>query len=211
MTTPHLKKSMGRLPSRLGLLIPVVFACFALAQSAQAVGPEPNEGNLIVNMAEQDDAVAELGSDTVEAAMGQAANTPNQRVINFNIKKPLECAGGDVILSGNVLVTFKHTSPGVVQPTSLKLEGFTGIAKSGNRKLVAKDLRGAGSFSVQHENGNGEGKFGIQFKVTGPGLPGGSPLRILVTYSPNVYIFEQGEVKKLIPDARPTVRCITSP
>jgi hypothetical protein len=132
-------------------------------------------------------------------------------VINFNIKKPLQCAGGDVVLSGNVLVTFEHTSLGVVQPTSLKLEGFTGTAKSGNRKLVAMDLRGVGGLSVHHENGKGEGKFGIEFKVTGPGLPGGSPLRILVRYSPNVYIFEEGDVKKLIPDARPTVRCIRSP
>ena len=208
MTTPHLKKSMHWSPSRLGLLlVPVVFACFALSQSARAVGPELNEGDLIVNMAEEDDAVAELGSDTVEAAMGQAANTPNKRVINFNIKKPLQCAGGDVILRGNVLVTFKHTSPGTVQPTSLKFEGFTGTAKSGNRKLVAKDLRGAGDFKVKHVDGHGKGKFSFEFKVTGPGLPGGSPLRIRVLYQINEYIFEEGEVKKLTPDDRPVVRC----
>ena len=199
---------MGRSPSRLGLLlIPVVFACFAFAQSARAVGPEPNEGDLIVNMAEEDDAVAELGSDAVEAATGQAANTPNKRVINFNIKKPLQCAGGEVTLRGNVLVTFKHTSLGVVQPTSLKLEGFTGTAKIGNRKLVAKNLRSTG-FTAEKKNGHGEGKFNFEFNVTGPGLPGGSPLRIRVLYSPNVYIFEEGEVKRLIPDERPVVRCI---
>jgi hypothetical protein len=29
--------------------------------------------------------------------------------------------------------------------------------------------------------------------------------------SPNVYIFEEGVVKRLIPDDRLTVRCITSP
>src|ERR1700748_1387829 len=88
---------------KLALLLGI----FAGVQNVQA---EPNEADPIVNMAEEDDAVVQPGSDTVEAAMGQAANTPNQRVINFNIKKPLECAGGDVILSGNVLVTFKHTS-----------------------------------------------------------------------------------------------------
>jgi hypothetical protein len=193
------------------LFIALLLAGFAVAQSAQAVAPEPNEDDVIGNVAEENAAVAELGSDTVEAAMGQAANTPNKRVISINIKKPLQCAGGDVILRGNLMVTFKHTSLGVVQPTSLKFEGFTATAVSGNRKLVTKDLRGGGGLSVHHENGHGEGKFGIEFKVTGLGLPGGSPLRIRVIYSPNVYIFEEGEVKKLIPDARPTVRCITSP
>ena len=221
MTTLHFKKSMGRSPSRLGLLlIPVVFACFAFAQSARAVGPEPNEGDLIVNMAEEDDAVAELGSDAVEAATGQAANTPNKRVINFNIKKSLQCAGGDVILRGNVVVTFKHTSVGVVQPASLKLEGFTGTAKIGNRKLVAKNLKFTRPVSIEKLNGHGEGGFSFQFHVTGPRIGAGSPLRILVRYpcgeaiglgkpcpSPNRYIFEDGKVTKVIP-AKPKVDCI---
>jgi hypothetical protein len=70
-----------------------------------------------------------------------------------------------VILRGNVLVTFKHTSPGTVQPTSLKFEGFTGTAKSGNRKLVAKNLRGAGDFKVKHVDGHGKGKFSFEFKL----------------------------------------------
>jgi hypothetical protein len=211
MTTLHLKKSMGRSPSRLGvLLIPVVFACFALSPSAQAVGPEPTEGDLIGNMAEEDDAVADLGGDMVEAATGQAANTPNKRVINFNFKKPLQCAGGDVILRGNVLITFKHISPGKVVPTSLKLEGFTGTAKSGNRKLVAKNLKLGGGFGgskVAHNNGRGDGQFDFEFIVTGPPLPGGRPLRIRVFYQMNKYIFHEGEVKKLTPDNRPVVRC----
>ena len=66
-------KSMGRSPLQLGFfLAALAVACSVMpfAQSAQAVGPEPNEGDLIGNMAEEDDAVAELGSDTVEAAMG---------------------------------------------------------------------------------------------------------------------------------------------
>ena len=37
MTTPHLKKSIGRSPSRLALLvIALVFACLGIRQSAQA-------------------------------------------------------------------------------------------------------------------------------------------------------------------------------
>jgi len=191
------------------LFIALLFASFAVVQSAQAIGPEPGEEDLIVNMAEEDDAVVELGGDTVEAATGQAANTPNKRVINFNIKKALQCAGGDVILIGNVVVTFQHTSLGIVQPISLELEKFTGIAKAGNRKLVAKKPRPCcgPQYTVTNVNGHKEGVFSFEFDVTGSGLPGGSPLNILVRYKPNVYIFEEGEVKKLIPDAKPTVRC----
>jgi hypothetical protein len=211
MTTPDSKTSIGRSPLRLGFfLAALAVACLALmpfAQSAQAVSPEPNEGDLIGNMAEEDDAVAELGSDTVEAAMGQAAENPNKRVINFNFKKPLQCAGGDVILSGKVVVTFRHLSTGKVVPHSIKLEGFTGTAKSDNRKLVAKELRIEG-LTVKHDNGRGDGQFDFQFIVTGPALPvGRRPLRIRVFYQMNKYIFHQGEVKKLTPDDRPSVRC----
>ena len=112
-----------------------------------------------------------------------------------------------MILHGNVLITFKHLSTGFVRPTSIKLEGFTGTAKSGNRKLVAKELRIEG-ITVKHDNGLGDGKFDFQFIVTGSGLaPGGRPLRIRVLYQMNKYIFHQGEVKKLTPDDRPVVRC----
>jgi hypothetical protein len=197
MTTPHLKNSMDRSPSRLGLLlIPVVFACFALTQSAQSVGPEPGE----------DDAVAELGSATVEAAMGQAANTPNKREIPFNIKKPLQCAGGDVILSGNLVITFIHPRVGVVTPHSVKLEGFRGLAKSGNRKLEATKPRVLEQ-DFRLDEATKEGRFGVQFHVTGPGLPGGSPFRIRVEYKPNVYKYADGKVTKLTPDPMPIVRC----
>jgi hypothetical protein len=43
MTIPHLKKSIGRSSSRLALLlIPLVFACFMLSHSVQAVSPTPD-------------------------------------------------------------------------------------------------------------------------------------------------------------------------
>jgi hypothetical protein len=45
MTTPRLIKSIGRSPLRLALLlIPLLFACFAIAQSARAVSPPPDGG-----------------------------------------------------------------------------------------------------------------------------------------------------------------------
>jgi len=145
-------------------------------------------------------------------------------VINFNIKKPLECAGGDVVLTGNVVVTFKHTDLGVVQPSSLKIEGFKGIAKAGNRKLVAKNLHFTrGVSSIEKVNGHKEGEFSFEFHVTGPGLPGGAPLNILFRYgcghdfrppakrtpcpNPNRYEYEDGKVTKMMA-AKPKVECI---
>src|SRR5438128_7053760 len=107
MTTPPLKKSICRSPLRLDFfLAALAVACFALmpfAQSAQSVGPEPNDGDLVGNMAEEHDAVADLGSDTEDAAVGQAATTPNNtQVMPIKIKQFLRCASGDVILGGNV-------------------------------------------------------------------------------------------------------------
>jgi hypothetical protein len=228
MTTPPPKKSIVRSPLRLGFfLAPLAVACLALmpfAQSAQAVGPEPNEGDLIGNVSEEDDAVADLGGDMVEAAVGQAAETGNRQVIPFHFEKNLQCAGGKVTLDGKVVVTFKHTSLGVVQPHSLKLEGFRGTAKSGNRKLVAKKLRFTRAVSIEENvTGHKEGQFSFEFKVTGPGLPvAREPLIILVRYGcgedfrprdlrtpcsrPNRYIFEEGKVTKMIPD-KPRVEC----
>src|SRR4029453_11248699 len=103
MTTPRLIKSIGRSPLRLALLliIPLLFACFAIARSAHAVSPEPNEGDLIGNMAQKDDAVVELGSDTGNAAAGQS--TPiqigyNKWVIPIDFTQQLQCASGSVIV-----------------------------------------------------------------------------------------------------------------
>ena len=57
MTTPHLKKSIGRSSLRLALLlIPLVFACFALSPMAQAVIPAPDGGYPGGNTAEGDNA-----------------------------------------------------------------------------------------------------------------------------------------------------------
>ena len=209
MTAPHLKKSIGRSPLRLGFFLPALaVACFALmpfAQSAQAVSPEPNEGDLIGNMAEEDDAVAELGSDTVEAAMGQAANTPNKREIQIKITKPLQCAGGNVILSGKVVVTFRHPEVGLVLPHSVKLTGFKGTAVAGNRALQAKNFKWKWFDRGDHQKEK-ERSFNFEFLVTGPGIGAAPPLRFLVRYT-NTYEWEKGNVTKFFPDNSPTVRC----
>jgi len=213
MTTPPLKKSIGRSPSRLGLLlIPVVFACFALAQSAQAVGPEPNEGDLIGNVTEEDNAVLELGSDAVGAAMGQAAENPNKRVLQIkDFEKFLQCAGGKVKLSFKVMVTFTQPRTGVVVRHSIKFLEFKGTAVAGGgRKLEAteKDLKFLHLPTKSINEAKKEGRFGFEFIVSGPGLPASSPFQFLVRYHDNFYKWREGKVTgNVIWDKTPIVKC----
>ena len=147
---------------------------------------------------------------TENGAMGQQPREkqPNQWVIPINIKKPLQCAGGEVTLHANLVVTFMNVPEfEVVTRPPLKLEGFRGTAVSGARKLEVKqqDVKFLPFFNV--DTGLREGKFGIEFKVSGPGLPGGAPLRFRVTLSPIAYKFRDGKVTKIIPDDTPVVRC----
>ena len=65
---------MGRSPSRLALLlIPLVFACFALPNKAQAVNPPPDGGYPGANTAEGDNALLNLTSGTFNTAVGFAS------------------------------------------------------------------------------------------------------------------------------------------
>jgi hypothetical protein len=198
------------------LFIALLFACFAIAQSAQAVSPEPNEGDPNGNTAEGENAVLDLSPDTESGAMGQLTAKrigDNKWVIPISFAKPFQCAGGNVTFRTNVLVTFSHQGLGLVKPTSLNFQGFTGVAASGNRRLVAKDLRST-LFKPLEKKVQGVGKlaaFNFEFEVAGPGLPGGSPLRINVTYSSNIYVFAEGKVKQLTPDPTPFIKCRPKP
>jgi hypothetical protein len=77
MTTLGLIKAIGRSPSRLALLlIPLVFACFALSPAAQAVSPPPVGGYSGQNTATGDYALFNLTRGTRNTAIGfQALNT----------------------------------------------------------------------------------------------------------------------------------------
>jgi hypothetical protein len=208
MTTPRLIKSIGRSPLRLALLlVPLLFVCFAIAQSAHAVSPEANEGDLIGNMAEEDDAVAKLGSGTQNAAAGQSIKIGhNKWVIPIDFTKPLQCAGGNVIVHANLVVTFKNVPDVGVVRHELKLEGFTGTATNGSRKLEAKDLEFLPYVKVDSKNGGPA--FGFKFIVTGPGFQNGvAPLSFNVIYNGNRYKFRDGKVTHLIADDTPLVRC----
>jgi hypothetical protein len=208
MTTPRLIKSIGRSPLRLALLlVPLLFACFAIAQSAHAVSPEGNEGDLIGSMAEDDDAVAELGSGTGTAAAGQSIKIGhNKWIIPIDFTKPLQCAGGNVIVHANLVVTFKNVPDVGVVRHELKLEGFRGTATNGSRKLEAKDLKFLPYVKVDSKNGGPA--FGFKFIVTGPGFQQGvAPLSFNVIYNGNRYKFKDGKVTHLIADDTPLIKC----
>ena len=209
MTTPRLIKSIGRSPLRLALLlvIPLLFACFAIARSAHAASPEPNERDLIGNMAEEDDAVVELGSGTQNAAAGQQIGH-NKWVIPIDFTKPLQCAGGNVIVHANLVVTFKNVPDVGVVRHELKLEGFRGTATNGSRKLEAnpKDLKFLPYVKVDSKNGGPS--FGFTFIVTGPGFQQGvAPLSFNVIYNANRYKFKDGKVTHLNADNTPLIKC----
>jgi hypothetical protein len=128
MTTIHSIKSIGRSPLRLGLfLIPVVFACFALAQSARAVTSEPKGSNPNGKMAEEETADLDVSSDEANAATGQQAieDHPNRRVFRFNFRDLRQCASGNVTMGGELVVTFQnHVRGGRRAMTSrVKLNG----------------------------------------------------------------------------------------
>jgi trimeric autotransporter adhesin len=76
MTTPHLRKSIGRSHLRLAfLLIPLVFACFALSPTARGVLPlpTPDGGYPGQNTAEGTNALFSLTTGTQNTAIGSQA------------------------------------------------------------------------------------------------------------------------------------------
>jgi len=118
-----------------------------------------------------------------------------------------------VIVHANLVVTFKNVPeagrfPGGVVRHELKLEGFTGTATNGSRKLEAnpKDLKFLPYVKVDSKNGGPA--FGFKFIVTGPGFQQGvAPLSFNVIYNANRYKFKDGKVTHLIADDTPLVRC----
>src|SRR5216110_1798630 len=74
MTIPHLRKSIGRSPLRLGfLLIALALAWFALSPPAQAVTPPPDGGYPGFNTAEGDFALNSQTTGSSNTAIGNRA------------------------------------------------------------------------------------------------------------------------------------------
>jgi hypothetical protein len=183
---------MGRWPSRLALLlIPLVFARFALAQSAQAVTPEPDGGYPNGETTEEDSALLDLSTDAENAAMAQSAKdpTPNHREITINwLPIPtVPCAFGseEVDLRGILKLAFRaqeFRGARTVRPVNVELQqGFSGtcpspkpstektclvgIGQTTRRRYVARELQ-AKDIDSPALNGVGIGTFKLRVLIT---------------------------------------------
>lgn len=191
------------------LFIALLLASFAVAQSARAVIPEPEGGNPNGNMTVEETADLDVSSGEANAATGQQANEnhPNRRTFGFNFRDPRQCAGGDVTMGGELVVTFQNDvrrTVVTVKPKFVAVKGFSGKAQSGNRTLRVESVDLKDTVATLF----GTGTFKIEMIVTGPALPGGRPLRLKVLFSPNGYKFENGLVTDFNPDRTPKVDCI---
>jgi hypothetical protein len=106
MTILRLIKAIGRSPSRLALLlIPLVFACFALSPAAQAVSPPPVGGYSGQNTATGDYALFNLTRGTRNTAIGFFAlqdNTTGRNNIALGYSAGIFTAGDNNIHIGNL-------------------------------------------------------------------------------------------------------------
>ena len=119
------------------LFIALLLASFAVAQSARAVIPEPEGGNPDGNMTVEETADLDVSSGEANAATGQQANEnhPNRRTFGFNFRDPRQCAGGDVTMGGELVVTFQIDVRRTlirVKPKFVAVKGFSATARSGN-------------------------------------------------------------------------------
>jgi hypothetical protein len=185
-----LNKINGPVPSRLALLlIPLVFACFALAQSAQAVTPEPDGGYTNGDTAEEDSALLDFSSDAENAAKAQGAKdpTPNHREITINwLPIPtVPCAfGGEKVDLRGILKLAFRASGGLVRPEHVELQqGFSGtcpsteetclvgIGQTTRRRYVATKTEVKNIDTSPALNGVGGGTFKLKVLITGTPNP----------------------------------------
>ena len=156
------------------LFIALFLASFAVAQSARAVISEPEGGNPNGNMTEEETADLDVSSGEANAATGQQANEnhPNRRTFGFNFRDPRQCAGGDVTMGGELVVTFQNNiRRSRVRPEFVAVKGFSGKAQSGNRTLRVESV----DLKDIEVTLFGSGTVKIEMIVTGPALPGGDP------------------------------------
>jgi len=200
-------------------LITALLACFAIAQSARAVTPEPDGGDANGIATEEQTAVPGLSTGTENGAIGQQQakeNHPNHRVININVTEliPRPCGLEVVELRGQLHLSFgvvEQQGVRVVEPKNIQVEAFSGTGKSIGRKYEAGRVK-VSSVKTRKLNGLGVGKFPLEVHVTGRPKPQGDPNPTKVVPFRLVYrevLYEWGpdnKVTRLVPGS-PEVLC----
>jgi hypothetical protein len=189
------------------LVIALLLACFAIAQSARAITSEPEGGNPNENVTEEETADLDVSTDEANAAAEQRANEghPNRRIFAFNFAKPRPaCASGIVRMHSELVITFQvvpgHTI--AIQPKWVAVKDFSGNVPI-DRKLEVK------SAAIQHIHRiekTGQFAFEIEMIVTGPS----ETPRFRVSFDMR-YKFQNGLVTEFTKDTTPNVRCVSSP
>jgi hypothetical protein len=207
------------------LLVTLLFACFAIAQSTQAVSPEAGEGSANVSTADEDNAVLDLSSVTGNAAttatpvnkyIVKKGDKPNKWEIHMDFTKQVMCALEPVRFRGELHISFSKTS-GLPTPESVTLVGQlpgkpflalgTGKKPTMGRTYVLQNKFGQTVQGHPDEtkavNGLGNGKFRRDFTFRAKSnLPGEQVEFTLKFVLP--YDFENGTVTHL-EDRRPEI------
>src|SRR5215469_16579876 len=127
------------------LSIALLFANSAVVQSVQA---RPIGDDHTTNMAEKGDAVPDLGSDTEEAAVGQAANDPQQRVLRRIEHKIAQLRDKIKALNASLITTISERETSMANDVELlhasiiaaQLESVDTAAAYGEAKSIIADL-----------------------------------------------------------------------
>jgi hypothetical protein len=194
------------------LFIALLFASFAVVQSAKAVDPKPNEDNLIGNVAAEDNAVADLATVAGNATLKGKETKPNHWVIKINFEKFIMCAMEKVRFQGDLEVSFQPGGNDNVVPNNVHLKGIS--AKGTSPKPLGRTYRlkdnkgkGTGRFKVRNENGFGNGSFGRKFEfVAEPNLPG-KKVQFAVEFALS-YEFKNGDNVFRLESRPPEIVCL---
>jgi len=197
------------------LFIALLFASFAVVQSAKA---EPNEADLVGNMAAEDDAVPDLGSDTENAAGVEAATDPNERTIKSRgiiEGNALQCGFKEKVwFNVELRVSFKSNGNGKVLPVKASVVTFDGDGRRTGRTYMGNKVNIENIKTIKTKGG-GEGTVEFRIPVTSKpknqgGLQTGANVDFVLVYG-KLWTWEKGNVKSFRTESTPVVCCSASP
>jgi hypothetical protein len=167
-------------------------------QSAKAVGPEPNDDNLIGNGAEEANAVPDVGSATGNAgrivAVGKKINGKLFELPTRFEAKTGQCAGGEKVLVGGKLkisfVVGTRNGKQVVLPKTVEEDGKLFLPKDASKGVGGEGQSSHRTYKVD--------KVKVEIKLASPSSSGGGRgiflLRIFFVAKTNPVNTAQGDV-----------------